>query len=140
MAFSIWLMRCTGVEHMIEPYAIRRPAAGQSRTSLAALPVARQNRTCDVGRHIPPVDNFRLGHPVSEASYFFPAQAVDGISAGKKLAARPISELSTALSPGHAQGLRRVCTGCPQSCAQPDWTSADARTTLWSRVLVVPVR
>ena len=37
---------------------------------------------------------------------------------------------SPALSPGCAQRRRRVCTGCPQACAQHDWTLRRPRTRL----------
>jgi|SRR5579859_4540974 len=32
------------------------------------------------------------------------------------------SALSSVLSPARAQRRRRVCTSCPQTCAQRDWT------------------
>ena len=40
------------------------------------------------------------------------------------------SGLSSVPSPARAQGERRVCTGCPQTCAQRDWTQAAGRRRL----------
>src|SRR5215470_16820268 len=38
--------------------------------------------------------------------------------------------LSSVTSPAGTQGERRVCTGCPQTCAQSDWTWSAARRRL----------
>ena len=89
----------------------------------------RRTRACPV-REIPNVDNFRPLWTTSQARTFSCAQPVDGIAAGRRAPSVNRTGISTALSPCCAQGLRRVCTGYPQACAQHRWTPASAGARL----------
>src|SRR5262249_16318992 len=61
---------------------------------------------------------------------FFLTQPVDGISAGSKGATTHRYVFSSSISPASAQGGGRVCQGCPQACAQRDWTWPAGRRRL----------
>src|ERR1017187_4731647 len=145
MACPISARRCTGVEHIIESYAERPSSragfeqirqAGRaavprpSQCPACPLPAGLQDHTADVARQILPVDNSGARDLCPKLRIFFSAQPVERVLAGQTSEGGTDWAASTASPPSHAQDLRRVCTGCPQSCAQPDWTYGWVRRTL----------
>jgi hypothetical protein len=92
--------------------------------------LALRDLACNVGREIPNVDNFRPLWTGFEGKTFSCAQPVEGIVPGRNALLECRADISTALSPCCAQRRRRVCTGCPQACAQRRWTPAGAGARL----------
>ena len=81
----------------------------------------------DVQRQIFDVDNWVGLIALSRAQKIFCAQPGQNVLAGRRHSKWISRGVSTMASPGCAQRVRRVCTACPQACAQHDSTACPTR-------------